>query len=96
MSQILSNSKSTRIILRNLHRNKKYKSLIKTAIKKYLSNLKDVPFSEKKLEICKNNLSFIYEKIDKAVKKRVLHKNTAARKKSKLAKMIRDHNIIIN
>jgi small subunit ribosomal protein S20 len=39
---------------------------------------------KKKLQILLNNL---YSIIDKAIKKQVIHKNTAARKKSKISKI---------
>lgn len=60
--------------------NTSIKSGIKTLTKKVL-NVKDEN-KEQKLDLVKNAIS----KIDKAVKKGVLHKNTANRKKSKLMK----------
>jgi small subunit ribosomal protein S20 len=79
---------------RNKIFNRRYSSTIKTLsklfigkVKNFSINLKDEEKSNKKLEllILMNNL---YSIIDKAVKKGVIHKNTAARKKSKITKMI--------
>nr|WGH12851.1 ribosomal protein S20 [Echinothamnion sp.] len=92
MPQTKSHLQNSKIILRNRNRNKKYKLSIKKAIKTYIFSLKnllqDNSNSQKKLDICAKNLSIVYKQIDKAVKKKILHKNTASRKKSKLAHMI--------
>nr|YP_010851223.1 ribosomal protein S20 [Aphanocladia delicatula]WGH14235.1 ribosomal protein S20 [Aphanocladia delicatula] len=92
MPQTKSHLQNSKIILRNRSRNKKYKLSVKKAIKIYLFSLNNIVKnnnnSQKNLDICANNLSVVYEKIDKAVKKKVLHKNTASRKKSKLANLI--------
>nr|YP_009391856.1 ribosomal protein S20 [Acrosorium ciliolatum]ARW60000.1 ribosomal protein S20 [Acrosorium ciliolatum] len=82
MQKNLSALKKTKITLRNRCLNRKYKSSIKTSIKKFL-------FSIKKSENSLENLSMVYKKIDKAVKRGVIHKNMAARKKSRLVKMIK-------
>ena len=81
MPNNLSATKRVQLASRNYSRNKTYKLAIKKSIKRYLLNLDD---SDSTLK----NLSIVYQKIDKAVKKRVLHKNKGARKKSRLAKMI--------
>jgi small subunit ribosomal protein S20 len=60
--------------------NKSTKSALKTVIKKTLLEENE----EKKATLLKEAVS----KIDKAVKKGVLHKNAAARKKSRLMKKI--------
>ena len=87
-----SNTKNNLIAIRNRARNKRYKLAIKKSIKKYLLSLQN---SKQKFEnqpkdnlICFNNLSIVYKRIDRAVKRNVLHRNTAARKKSKLARML--------
>jgi ribosomal protein S20 len=54
--------------------------------KKYLLSLQqytNIP-NDLNLNLVKDNLSSVYSKIDKATKANVLHKNTAARKKSAL------------
>nr|ARW60202.1 ribosomal protein S20 [Laurencieae sp.] len=88
-----SNTKNNQIILRNRSRNKRYKLAIKRAIKRYLLSLQDMRFKSgnqlENLGKSSDNLSLVYQRIDKAVKKKVLHKNTAARKKGKLAKMLK-------
>nr|YP_002327476.1 ribosomal protein S20 [Vaucheria litorea]ACF70893.1 ribosomal protein S20 [Vaucheria litorea] len=67
-----------------------YKSLVKTYIKKYFKTLEDL-----KIAPTKNNyinakiaLNLVFSKIDKAKKKNIFHKNSAARKKSKLMKAL--------
>jgi small subunit ribosomal protein S20 len=44
--------------------------------------------SNENFERLQNDLSMAYSKIDKAAKKNVIHKNTAARKKSNLRKTL--------
>lgn len=82
MRKNLSAVKKNQVAVRNRLRNKIYKSSIKTWTKKYINNLNLID-SEDLL----NSLGVVYQKIDKAVKRGVLHKNKAARKKSKLAKI---------
>nr|YP_009546296.1 ribosomal protein S20 [Gelidium gabrielsonii]AYO27644.1 ribosomal protein S20 [Gelidium gabrielsonii] len=85
MSKNLSAIKKHKVSLRNAHINKVYKSVIKTRIKKYLLNIqKNDSNSIESLTL----LSQVYQIIDKSVKKGVLHKNKAARKKSSLYKKI--------
>nr|QCI07450.1 ribosomal protein S20 [Leiomenia cribrosa] len=88
MPKNLSAIKKTQISFRNRSRNRIYKSAIKTLTKKYLLSIKNLNNSN-----CDNallNLSLIYSSIDKAVKRGVLHKNNAARKKSLLAHAMRN------
>ena len=61
--------------------NKAYKSNLKTVIKKYESALK-----EDNQEAARNNLLQVTALIDRSVNKGILHKNTAARRKSSLVK----------
>ena len=85
--KLISQNKRNRII------NKRYTSTIKTLTKLFSSKIKLVGIEtnnelKEKLKIetfqvVKN----LYSIIDKAVKKSVLHKNTAARKKSKFGKL---------
>nr|YP_010904274.1 ribosomal protein S20 [Catenella fusiformis]WCH57525.1 ribosomal protein S20 [Catenella fusiformis] len=87
MSKNSSANKRAQISLRNRLKNKVYKSAIKTLRKKYinsLGNLNDLNYND-----ALSNLSVVYSKIDKAVKKGVLHKNNGARKKSLLARTMR-------
>ena len=88
-----SNTKNNQIILRNRSHNKRYKVAFKKAIKKYLLSLKTDTISlqshAKNMSNPSQNLSIVYQKIDKAVKRKVLHRNTAARKKARLASMLK-------
>nr|ARW60606.1 ribosomal protein S20 [Polysiphonia sp.] len=91
MPQTKSHIKNSKIILRNRSRNKKYKLAIKRAVKKYLISVKNniANTSKQNLTVCHDNLSLVYKTIDKAVKRKVLHKNKASRKKSKLANIMK-------
>jgi small subunit ribosomal protein S20 len=83
--------KRAQIAERNRLRNKAYKSAVKTLMKKYLSAA-DVyaanPTPELEQEAL-SRLSETYSKIDKAVKRGVLHPNNGARKKSRLARKLK-------
>jgi small subunit ribosomal protein S20 len=79
--------KRAQIAERNRLRNKAYKSAVKTLMKKYLNAVQVYaanPTPEANQEV-QARLSEAYSKIDKAVKRGVLHPNNGARKKSKLA-----------
>ena len=83
MANIKSSKKRVLIAERNRLRNVAMKSSIKTAVKKAL----ELSTSEDK-EALQAALSNAYKLCDKAVSKGVLHKNTAARKKSRLTKAL--------
>jgi len=74
---------------RNRLINRRYTSTIKTLSKIFWKKIKE---KDQKLQIQKivNNLYSIF---DKAVKKGIVHKNTAARKKSKVGQIFTRHNI---
>ncbi len=78
MANIKSAKKRVDIAARNTARNVAFKSSIKTAIKKALSLVEG---DKKELDAA---LAKVYQLCDKAVSKGILHKNTAARKKSRL------------
>jgi small subunit ribosomal protein S20 len=87
----MANSKSAEkrieINKRNRVTNKYYKTSVRTLIKLFFKNLevyKDSQNVEDK-EKLKEILSSIYSLMDKGTKKHIFHKNTAARKKAKLA-----------
>lgn len=87
MSKNSSVSKKNRVASRNNLRNKIYKSSVRTAVKKFLTEvnyLNSVDIQEIQV-----GMSRAYSKIDKAVKKGVLHKNHGARKKASLARAIK-------
>ncbi len=90
MANTKSALKRANIAERNRLRNKAYKSAVKTLMKKYLLAVATYaanPSSELKKEV-DDRMSEAYSKIDKAVKRGVLHPNNGARKKSKLAKKL--------
>lgn len=77
MANIKSSKKRILIAERNNERNVAFKSAIKTAIKKALE-------LANKGEALDSALAKVYQLCDKAVGKGIMHKNTAARKKSRL------------
>ena len=79
MANIKSDKKRVLVAKRNEERNVAFKSSIKTAVKKALA----LANAEDK-EALNAALSKVYQLCDKAVSKGILHKNTAARKKSRL------------
>lgn len=83
MANIKSAQKRILVAERNHERNVAAKSAIKTAVKKVLTSVKDGLVEE-----AKENLKQVYSLYDKAVGKGILHKNTAARKKSRLTKKV--------
>ena len=91
----MANSKSAikriQIAERNRLRNKAYKSAVKTLMKKYLQAVDEYGAdpSPEALETVQQRLSAAYSKIDKAVKRRVLHRNNGARKKARLASVLK-------
>lgn len=87
MANTKSALKRAQIGERNRLRNKAYKSAVKTLMKKYLNAVQVYaanPTPELNQEV-QARLSEAYSKIDKAVKRGVLHPNNGARKKSRLA-----------
>ena len=61
--------------------NKKFKDDMKIAINVFEKKV------SKKQDIVINDVSVVYGRIDKALKKGIIHKNTAARRKSSIAKL---------
>lgn len=90
MANTKSAIKRIQIAERNRLRNKAYKSAVKTLMKKYLKAVETYsasPSPETK-EAVQEAMSAAYSKIDKAVKRQVLHRNNGARKKARLAKAL--------
>lgn len=87
MSKNLSAIKKNKVILRNRYRNKMYKSSIKTLTKKYLLSLENKEIDN---TILLMYISNIYQKIDKAIKRGVLHKSNGAHKKAALIRAMRN------
>ena len=76
---------------RNRLRNKAYKSAVRTLVKKYNAAIKSyaVETTPEKMAEVQQMMSAAYSKIDKAVKRKVLHRNNGARKKARLAKALK-------
>ncbi len=90
MANNKSATKRIEISERNRLRNKAHKSAVRTLMKKYLKAVETYatnPTPETK-EVVDKSMSDAYSKIDKAVKRRVLHRNNGARKKARLAKVL--------
>ena len=88
MANIKSAIRRIKTTQRNTIRNKRYLSTIKTFTKKYLLFLDKYRNKEINNELIFKKLDLLYSKIDKASKVKVLHKNTAARKKSLLRMLL--------
>ena len=84
MANIKSAKKRVLIAEANRQRNVAFKTSIKTAAKKALA----LATGEDK-EALNAAISKVYQLCDKAVSKGILHKNTAARKKSRLVLAIK-------
>lgn len=82
--------KRIKIAERNRLRNKTYKSAVRTLMKKCIQAVASYTTNpnEEKQTTAQETLAVAYSKIDKAVKKGVLHPNTGARRKSRLAKAL--------
>ena len=80
----MANSKSAKkrvlIAERNRERNQAVKSRVKTMVKKVLAAVE-----VKEVEAANAALSVAYKELDKAVTKGIIKKNTASRKKARLA-----------
>lgn len=64
-------------------RNRSNKSALKTQIKKFVSAVEN-----KNIEEAERQFSLTMKGLDKLASKNIIHKNTAARKKSRLARML--------
>ncbi|MDR1327454.1 MAG: 30S ribosomal protein S20 [Heliobacteriaceae bacterium] len=81
MANIKSAKKRVLTAEKNRIRNTAWKSSVKTAVKKVI----ELASGEDK-EALNKAVSKVYQLCDKAVGKGILHKNTAARKKSRLVR----------
>ena len=92
MANTKSALKRIKIAERNRLRNKAYKSAVKTLMKSYFQAVEAYasnPDQEHKQTV-DSAMSAAYSKIDKAVKRGVFHRNNGARKKAKLAKVLKN------
>ncbi len=93
MANIKSAIKRVQIAERNRLRNKAYKSAVKTLMKKYFAAVDQYaanPTPEVMAQV-QTRMADAFSKIDKAVKKGVLHRNNGARQKSRLARALKAH-----
>ena len=91
MANNKSANKRIEIAERNRVRNKNYKSAVKTLMKNYLAAVDTYaqqPGPETLQEV-QSRMALAFSKIDKAVKRGILHQNNGARKKSRLAKNLK-------
>lgn len=86
MANTKSAKKSIRVNRRNEAVNKVYKTRIKTTRKKILEQLQLT--NDQSLTAAQKLLNLYYKRIDLAVKKNIIHKNTAARRKSQMARKL--------
>lgn len=93
MANIKSAVKRVKIAERNRLRNKAYTSAVKTLIKKYFAAVDEYAANPNPelMQQAQARMAETYSKIDKAVKKGILHANNGARKKSRLAKALKQH-----
>lgn len=82
-SRCRSSRKSMRVDKKKHIRNLKIKNALKKTIKKFQELL-----AAKKAQEAKAVLQKIFSQFDKAAKKRIIHPNTADRKKSRLARRL--------
>lgn len=93
MANIKSALKRIQVSERNRLRNRSYKSAVRTLIKAYFAALSEYSANPnpENLERVKASMSAAYSKIDKSVKKGVLHVNTGARQKARIAKALKQY-----
>lgn len=91
MANIKSALKRIQIAERNRLENRSYKSAVKTLTKTYLAAVdahQAAPTTDTQKQV-EATMAAAFSKIDKAVKRGVLHPNTGARKKSRLARVLK-------
>ncbi|AFY61441.1 30S ribosomal protein S20 [Synechococcus sp. PCC 6312] len=90
MANIKSAIKRVEIAERNRLENKAYKSVVKTMTKHYLQAVQTYTSepTPEALATAQAKMSVTFSKIDKAVKRGVIHRNTGARKKARLARVL--------
>lgn len=91
MANIKSAIKRVQIAERNRLRNKSYKSNVRTLMKRCIQTAEKYaaePTPELEQEL-QRQVSATYSKIDKATKRGVFHTNNGARKKARLARIVK-------
>ncbi|MEJ2567767.1 MAG: 30S ribosomal protein S20 [candidate division WOR-3 bacterium] len=81
----MPNIKSAKKRVRLAEENRKRNKGVKTRIKNITKKLKE----EKNPKKAEETLNVAYSIVDKAVKKKVIHKNNAARKKAQFTKLVK-------
>jgi small subunit ribosomal protein S20 len=92
VANIKSAKKRVQVAERNRLRNKSYKSAVKTLMKKYFAAVDQLaanPSDSEAKKAVDEAMSAAYSKIDKAVKRGVLHRNTGARRKARLSRVLK-------
>ncbi len=91
MPRIKSAIKRVQIAERNRLRNKATKAAVRALMKKVisLSNTYATNQQPELLQEIQSALSAAFSRIDKAAKRGVLHKNTAARRKARLSRVVK-------
>ena len=87
MANSASAEKRIEVNKRNQLRNRAYKSTIRTIYKKCLIAINST--DEDNMDSVNSLISLSYSKLDKAVQKKMMHKNAAASKKATLAKAVK-------
>lgn len=83
MPNIKSAAKRARQNITREKRNRRIKSMLKTSIRRFEESLESGDMTEARVK-----LDTAVRQIDKAAAKGVVHKNNAARKKSRLSRML--------
>jgi small subunit ribosomal protein S20 len=91
VANIKSAIKRVSIAERNRLRNKAYKSAVKTLAKRFTASVEAYAAnpSPELMQEAQKSMAVAYSKIDKAVKRGALHPNNGARKKSRLAHLLK-------
>lgn len=88
MANIKSAIKRVQVAERNRQRNLAYKSNIRKAIKQFFSAAEAYEKQQGSREDVQTALSQAFSILDKAVNRNVIHRNTGARRKARLAKRL--------
>ena len=91
MANNKSSKKRVQIAERNRLENKAYKSAMRTLVKRCLTACSDYSQSDddEAKAMLQTNMNAAFSKIDKAVKRGVLHRNTGAHQKSRLSSALK-------
>ena len=69
-------------------RNKQQRSTLRTTVKKVRASAAAVPSGEKSIDDAKSALQLAIKKLDQSAAKHLIHRNKAARDKSRLTKLV--------